>query len=174
VLLMRGVSGSGKSWLSQQLLETMGVFRIRSDKERKRLFAATAVSSGDLNSGLYAPELTEKTYQRLLDLTKTISAAGYGVIIDATFLRQQQIQPFVTSAEASGIPLTVITTTADRAVLEERLTKRAAEADNISDATTSVLTYQLENMEPVPAGIPHIEVDTGQPIDVGALIKQLS
>ncbi|HFD87827.1 MAG TPA: hypothetical protein ENJ35_09155, partial [Gammaproteobacteria bacterium] len=173
VLLMRGVSASGKSWLSQALLEKLGAFRIRSDQERKRLFDSDTANTDNLNTGLYSPEITAKTYQRLLDLAQLITSAGYPAIVDATFLRQQQIQPFVDLAREEGLPVTVITTTADKAILEDRLAQRANEADNISDATEDVLTYQLANIEAVPDDIPHIEIDTGQPVDIDDLIQKL-
>ena len=169
IVLMRGVSASGKSTLGQQLLESLGAFRVRSDRERKRLFADQTENSGELNAGLYAPELTEKTYARLLDLTDRLTAAGYPVIVDATFLKQSQIAPFAELAAASNIPLTVVTTTADREILEQRLRDRANEADNISDAGIDVLRHQLDHIEPVPDGLREIEVDTGKPVDADAI-----
>ncbi len=174
IVLMRGVSASGKSWLGQRLLEKMGAFRIRSDRERKRLFADQQQVTGELNEGLYASELTEKTYSRLLELTQLISAAGYPVIVDATFLKQQQIAPFANFATTAGIPLSVVTTSADKSVLEERLRQRATEKDNISDADRKVLDYQLEHIEPVPHGIRHIEVDSGGSVDTDHIAQTIT
>ncbi len=172
IVLMRGVSASGKSWLSQALLEKSGAYRIRSDRERKRLFAGQA-AAGELNAGLYAPALTEKTYDRLLTLTHTVTDAGYPVVVDATFLRQAQIAPFARFARDAGIPLTVITTTADREVLEARLQQRRREKDNISDADRDVLQHQLSQIEPVPDDLHAIDVDTGEPIDIDALVARI-
>jgi aminoglycoside phosphotransferase family enzyme/predicted kinase len=174
IVLMRGVSASGKSWLGQRLLERLGAFRIRSDRERKRLFADQAATTGVLNAGLYSRDLTVKTYQRLLELTKLITAAGYPIIVDATFLRQEQIAPFDRYANEAGLPLTIVTTTAEKSVLEERLRQRAEEADNISDADLEVLNHQLDHIEPVPQGIRAIEVDTSGDVDADTVAQTIS
>ena len=174
IVLMRGVSASGKSWLGQQLLERIGAFRIRSDRERKRLFADRQHTADKLNEGIYSSELTAKTYSRLLDLTQLITAAGYPVIVDATFLQAQRIAPFAKFATMAGIPLSVVTTKADKAVLEARLRQRAKEKDNISDADRKVLDYQLEHIEPVPEGIRQIDVDTGTSVDPDRIAQTIS
>ncbi len=174
IVLMRGVSASGKSWLGQRLLEKTGAYRIRSDRERKRLFADQHSTTSELNQGLYSSETTEKTYARLLELTQLITAAGYPVIVDATFLKQQQIAPFATLATNAAIPLSVVTTSADNAVLEERLRQRAKEKDNISDADRKVLDYQLQNIEPVPQGLSQIDVDTGGSVDTDRIVQTIT
>ncbi len=173
IVLMRGVSASGKSWLSQALLETIGAFRIRSDRERKRLFADQE-QAGELNAGLYAPELTVKTYERLLELTRISTDAGYPVIVDATFLKREQITPFAHFADDNGIDLAVVTTSADKSILEQRLQQRSKEKDNISDADRQVLEHQLANIEAVPDGLRSIEVDTGGEIDIDQLAATIT
>ncbi len=53
LLIMHGASGSGKSWLSEQLVGLLPAVRIRSDVERKRLAGIdpdVANSQGSLNS----------------------------------------------------------------------------------------------------------------------------
>ena len=43
LVLMSGLSGSGKSWLAAQLAESLPAIHVRSDVERKRLFALGAL-----------------------------------------------------------------------------------------------------------------------------------
>jgi uncharacterized protein len=45
VVITRGLAGSGKTTLSQALLEMIGAVRIRTDVERKRLHGLPAVAS---------------------------------------------------------------------------------------------------------------------------------
>jgi len=76
LLIAHGVSGSGKSRRTGQLLERFpGVIRIRSDVERKRLFGLAPLddSGSVLGGGLYAPDASARTYARLLELADACS-----------------------------------------------------------------------------------------------------
>ena len=93
LIIMHGVSGSGKSWLSEQILNRYQTIRIRSDVERKRLHKLSQQQShSGLDSGMYTKTFNDMTYQHLLQLAVEILKAGYTVIVDATFLKQQQRQ----------------------------------------------------------------------------------
>ena len=96
LLLMHGLSGSGKSWLAQQLLERLGALRIRSDVERKRLFGLPALARSDsaVGDGIYDTAATGATYDRLVELASQILAAGYPVVVDAANLRIWQRDAF--------------------------------------------------------------------------------
>ena len=82
------------------VLETVGALRVRSDVERKRLhgLAAAARSGSELGKGLYAPSASQATYDRLNQLAAAILEAGYPVVVDATFLEQEQRERFRTLA----------------------------------------------------------------------------
>ncbi len=92
VIIAHGVSGSGKSSLSQMLVAGLPAVRIRSDVERKRLFDPDAGASGrsGLGEGIYSPQATADTYRRLLELADNISDACQAVVVDATFLEREQ------------------------------------------------------------------------------------
>ncbi|MGF1643920.1 MAG: AAA family ATPase [Thiotrichales bacterium] len=145
--LMHGVSGSGKSWVSERLVETLPAIRVRSDRERKRLLGDHE-TDGALNTGLYDADATAKTYARLLELAATILAAGHTVIVDATFLKRAQRAPFQEMARALGVGCIVVHTRAPTALLRQRIETRRHEHDNISDANRAVLDYQLQQIEP--------------------------
>ncbi len=173
LLLMHGLSGSGKSFVSQRLLEMLDAVRVRSDRERKRLFEDSDLPDDVLNAGLYSPQATAATYERLRKLARTIIESGYTAIVDATFLHAEQRTPFARLAEELGCPYTIVHTRADEAVLRERVNARATEASNISDATESVLDYQMKHVEEPTAREPTMVVDTGRPIDIEALKRQI-
>src|SRR5450631_1861423 len=88
LILMHGLSGSGKTTVSQLLLEVMGVVRIRSDVERKRLHGmpAGARSVSAPGANLYTHEESRRTYARLATLAHEVLASGYPVVIDAASL----------------------------------------------------------------------------------------
>lgn len=149
IILMHGLSGSGKSVLAQSLAEDVSAICLRSDVERKRLggLAPLSRSGSTLASGIYAADLTEATYHRLLDLARTISNAGYAVIVDATFLKQGQRNLFRREAKARGVHFIIVDTTAPEVTLRARIAARLATGGDASEADDAVLTHQLAQNE---------------------------
>jgi predicted kinase len=149
IILMHGLSGSGKSVLAQSLSEQIGAIRLRSDVERKRIGGLTplARSGSSLASGLYSAQRTEATYHRLLDLTRLSANAGYPVIVDATFLKRWQRDLFRREATARGLPFVIVDVTAPEPTLRARIAARLATGGDPSEADPAVLTHQLAQHE---------------------------
>ncbi|MEH6387520.1 bifunctional aminoglycoside phosphotransferase/ATP-binding protein [Pseudomonas profundi] len=143
--LMHGVSGSGKSTLTGQLVEHLGVIRIRSDTERKRLFGIDG--AGKLDAELYAPERTQQTYARLGVLAAQVLAAGYPVVVDATHLKRDQRALVRQHIEEQGAPCLIIACKAPLETIEAWITKRAEAGNDPSDATIDIVRHQLETMD---------------------------
>jgi aminoglycoside phosphotransferase family enzyme/predicted kinase len=177
LILMRGVSGSGKTVISRQLLEHLGAVRLRSDVERKRLFGLSAEERSDsaLGGGIYSPEATQKTYRRLRELADRVLDAGYPVILDATFLRRAQRDPFRTLAQQRQVPFAILDVRADESVLRRRVADRMAAGRDASEAGVAVLEHQLAEYAPLDADEARygIAVDSGGETDVGALVGRL-
>ncbi len=148
LVLMHGVSGSGKSQLAARLSETAGCVVIRSDVERKRLFGLEA-HEGSRSSGvdIYTPEAGEKTYATLFDQAGEVLSGGFSVIIDATFLKRSNRRPFMELAERLGCRCRIITTTAERETLRQRVAGRLEEGCDPSEANLQVLAGQLLSLE---------------------------
>lgn len=150
--LMHGVSGAGKSWVSQILLETSGAVRLRSDVERKRLAGLAARgNSHSVSGGIYGPEMTAATYARLAEQARTVLAAGFPVIVDAASLAAWQRRLFRSLAAEQGIPFRLIDCQAPETVLRQRLAARARAGSDPSEADWAVLTEQLRSQEPLSA-----------------------
>ncbi|MCF6251906.1 MAG: AAA family ATPase [Methylococcaceae bacterium] len=149
MIIMYGVSGSGKSWLSEQIINRYQAIRIRSDVERKRLqkLSAQQNSHSGIDSDLYSQISNDKTYQYLLHLSVEIISAGYPVIVDATFLQQQQRNLFLQQAKQLQVPFLIVHTKADKHLLIQRIEDRSKQQDNISDANQTVLENQLQNIQ---------------------------
>ncbi len=151
LLITHGVSGSGKSRRTGQLLELFpGAIRVRADVERKRLFGLGPLEdSGSLiGQGLYTPEASARTYQRLLELADRLLAAGHPVLVDATFQKQVHRQPFRELAARHGVPFILLDCSADPAVLRERVAARRVRGDDAAEADVAVLERQLQYDEP--------------------------
>jgi predicted kinase len=174
LIIMRGMSASGKSTVSLQLLEAIPAIRIRSDVERKRLFniAATDRASSDVDTGIYTREASLQTYARLLELAEVIIEAGFNVIVDAAFLKYEQRVGFQQKADKLGVPYVIVEVTAPDDVLRQRITSREK---GVSDADLSILEHQLSSREVMHASElgSAITLDTSETIDYGALIQSI-
>ena len=142
LVVMHGLSGSGKSTMSEALAASLGAIRLRSDIERKRLSGLDplARTNSPAGGGLYSPDRSRATYERLGHLAQSVLAAGFPVIIDAAFLRKGDRQSFRAIAERAGATFTIASCSAPLEVLRRRVAERAGDA---SEARVDVLDHQL-------------------------------
>ena len=178
LVLMHGVSGSGKTTASQALLERVGAVRVRSDVERKRLHGIGdpgARSGAGLNAGIYSAVASARTYGRLEELSRLILQAGYPVVVDAAFLRRDQRDRFRHLARELGAGLLIAACSADRETLRRRVSERRALARDASEANAVVLAQQLSDADPFAADeAGHaLQLDTGSDSALRAGIEQL-
>jgi hypothetical protein len=150
IVLMHGVSGSGKSVVAQALADSLYAVTVRSDVERKRLLGLQPADDAAAHDG-YRREVTESTYRRLLDVAAMIAGAGYVAIVDATFLSRARRDCFGQLARKRRLPFAIVACDAAKEVLVERIRARSTRADNVSDADLDVLSSQLADREPVAA-----------------------
>ncbi len=154
LILLHGVSGSGKTTYSQQILEQLGALRVRSDVERKRLHSVPIYETPSnfeetgLDEGLYSPDATRKTYDRLKSLAADLLKGGFRVIVDATFRSRQRRSAFREMAEERGVPWVLMHFTAPEEVLRKRVEQRSSDSEpTASDAGPEVLEAQLANRD---------------------------
>jgi len=166
LVLMHGVSGSGKTTMSQALLERSGAVRLRSDVERKRLHGIedpAARSGAGLNAGIYGAASSARTYERLATLSRSVLLAGYPVIVDAAFLRRDERDRFRRLARSLGAGFLIASCGADRDTLQRRVAERQARARDASEADAAVLALQLRTADPLAADEAGqaLQIDTG-------------
>ena len=150
LLLMHGYSGSGKTWLSQQLLEGLGAIRVRSDVERKRLHELHALADSKETAGdIYTPEATRRTFETLKTQAARLLAEGYIVIVDATFLGRNLRTTFIELAESSRVDWQLVSLPTDVELLRQRISHRLNRADDASEADLDVLESQLAHSDPL-------------------------
>jgi predicted kinase len=149
LLLMYGLSGSGKSTIAAALSVSPGMIQLRSDIERKRLarLAAGASSGSATAAGIYTAEWTAATYARLLELSSQVIGAGLGVIVDATFLKRSERERFSALADGLKVSCLLLQCKAGVELLEQRVRQRSARGGDASEATLEVLHNQLHSAE---------------------------
>ena len=159
LIIMHGFSGSGKTMISQKILEVMDAVRIRSDIERKRLFGLSPETrTGDeSSSAIYGTDATQLTYSRLEELAGEILDSGFTVVVDATFLELVQRLRFKNVAERKQVPFLILDVAASNEMLIERVKHREEKGADVSEATLKVLEHQLVHHEPfTPAEQPDV------------------
>lgn len=174
LIITRGLSASGKTTITQALLEQLAAIRIRSDVERKRLFGLKVNQSAkaDAGKGIYTSPATKRVYAKLAELTDGILDAGYSVIVDATFLNSSYIKQFKMVADKKQIPFLILEFGASEQTLRQRIINRKQGA---SDADLAVLEQQLKQRQDLSDSERKdvIEINTEEPVDFARVIESI-
>ena len=151
LVLMHGLSGSGKSTVAARLSAATGAMVFRSDVERKRLFGLWGTKpTRRLEGELYGPEASAYLYGTALpQLVEPALAAGLPVVLDACFLRHSERQQMARLAARLGVPIQIVACRAPEPVLRQRLLARTAAGIDPSDATVEVMEHQRTWIEPL-------------------------
>ncbi len=151
--ITHGLSGSGKTTVTQKLMQAPGAIRLRSDVERKRLAGldAQARSGSGVGENLYATEATQNTYRHLAHLAGHLLDAGWPVIVDATFTARWQRDLLRDVARTRRVAFRILDFPVPVATLRERIEQRAHSGGDASEADLAVLQHQLETEEPLAA-----------------------
>ncbi len=175
LILMHGVSGTGKTFISTEILQRLGAIRLRSDIERKRMIGLAPEDrpSAEQESALYSPEGIGAVYRRLFLQAETLLNQGQTVIVDATFLTRDQRRPFQLLAGQVDAGFAVVACTADPDTLRERLAQRGRKGTDASDADRAVMEGQLSQVEPPGADEPSLNTGPGNPLDWPALERMI-
>ena len=177
LVVMTGLSGSGKTWLSERLVTEMPALRARSDLERKRMFGLgeRARSASEIGGGLYGEQADHAVYARLFEQARTMLEAGLDVILDAAFLDADSREQAIRLAADCGAAPVIVQATAPRATLEERLRRRSAAGTDASEADLDVLRYQLERRQPLTGDerAPAVTVSTDVEVDVRDVARRI-
>ena len=135
--ITHGLPGSGKTHVSQRLLEHEGAIRLRSDVERKRLFGLRMLDdSAAQGLNLYTAQVTAQTYSHLFATAAPALSAGLPVVLDAAFLQRGERDQARALAAQLGVGFSIVHCAAPLAVLRERLLARKGDA---SEANALVL-----------------------------------
>jgi aminoglycoside phosphotransferase family enzyme/predicted kinase len=165
--ITHGLSGSGKTFLTQTLVEATGAIRLRADVERKRLFGLAPLErSTDHSPGnLYTPEATQRTYVHLAHQAARVVRAGYAVVLDATFLQRAQRDLLRRLADELQAPLTILACQAPIETLQQRIVERHRQGQDASEADLEVLQQQYRTLEPLTTAeqAETITLDTAAP-----------
>ncbi len=146
LIITHGLPGSGKTTFSQAALERLGAIRIRSDVERKRLHGLSPLAAS-AGAEVYGADATRRTYARLLELAGVLLKAGYTVIVDAAFLKQDERRQFSQLAQELAVPFAIASLQAGDNTLKSRISQRMQAGNDASEAGLDVLQLLQEKQE---------------------------
>jgi aminoglycoside phosphotransferase family enzyme/predicted kinase len=149
LVLLCGLPASGKSTVGGTLAARAGAAYLSSDAVRKELAGIDPrTRAGEaFRSGLYAPEMTERTYTELRARAVRQLAAGRPVVIDAMHGRASERAAARELARAAGVPALTVELRLDDAEAARRIAGREDDPLRTSDATLEVYRAQRERFE---------------------------
>jgi len=150
LVLVAGLPGSGKSTLARGLAERANFTVIRSDVVRKELagLQPEASARGEPDTGLYAPEWTERTYAECLRRAESLLAEGGRVIVDANFPAESQRRSFLEMAVRLAVPAVFLWCRASPEVAKQRLETRRNDASDANVEVYDQATARWEEFGP--------------------------
>ncbi len=164
LILTAGLIGSGKSYQARNLAGRLGADVIRTDILRKELLRISPAEKHyeSFGRGIYTHDISQKTYEKAVELAAERMQQGKPVIIDASFKNRSDRALAFKLAERLHVPFYVIECTCPDDIVKIRLEKRMLEKDNPSDGRWEILQEQkkqYEALSEIPAGS-YFKVDT--------------
>ena len=165
LIIMHGLSGTGKSYLSKFISENLPAIRIRSDIERQRIFCyllqikKSFTGENQIKHKQNIPIDISSPYDRKLtlwlfkefipSLVRSNLSCGLTTIVDATFLRKEERACMINIAKNLSIDFQIIQCECSEETAKYRINKRIYENNDPSEATFDIRQKQkswLENL----------------------------
>ena len=164
LVIVCGLSGTGKSTVSRMLQYRTGFEVVASDRVRKRITDTAETFDGrtDYGAGIYSPDVDRLTYDALMAQAEGHLHRGRGVIIDATFKKPAARRAALAIASRARVPVLFVETRAEHEEVLRRLRERSHNRRGPSDATEEVYLQQQSDFVPLAeiSARQHIVVDT--------------
>jgi len=167
LLMITGLTGSGKSLLARELSERTGAATINSDVVRKAIAAKSGGQYVSYGEGIYSATMTEKTYAKMAREAEKLITKGKAAILDATFVRRARREQILRLAKKHHVPLFVIHCSAPEELTQSRLAQREAEGASVSDGRWEIYLQQKEVFEPLDEidSAARLELNTDAPLE---------
>jgi hypothetical protein len=153
LIMMSGLPGSGKSYLSQRLAQQLPAVVVESDRVRKVLFPQPTYSGQEST-------VVHRTCQEVM---RRLLRKGVRVVFDATNLVEFQREILYNLADRSSARLLVVRTVAPEQVVQERLERRKDSIEGASDADWRVYRRMSKREQKIRRT--HLCIDTSHDID---------
>ncbi len=176
VLVVSGLSGTGKSTLAGAVARHLHAAWLRTDVIRKVMFGGAERPAAP-DEGVYRPDARAAVYARMMDLAGESLGAGRSVVLDGTFLESRQVSLANALAQDHGATAILVRCACPPDVALARIRRRSAAGESLSDADEQVYRRQaavLQKQSPEPgksttsmaSAMPALDVDSTRPVEV--------
>ena len=164
LIVVYGLSGTGKTVLADELAEQLGSDVLRTDALRRELWgdSSPAEQLVGFNEQRYSPENRERVYEEMLRRAERLLQAGVSVILDGTFLSaESRGRAFELALEHAAETLFVHCHCPPE-VARQRVVDRAAAGGSLSEIRPEHLAEQQLAVEAESEihELPTCEIDT--------------
>ena len=164
LIVVCGLSGTGKSTIARTLRHRKGFKAINSDRTRKRLASVSLHERirTDYGASIYSDRFSKITYDTILAEAEHLLGEGRGAILDATFKTSPDRQLALALAARHGVPVLFIECVVSQEEAIRRLKQRASIEGEVSDATPKIYKKQRAEFEPIHELPPrnYLRIDT--------------
>ena len=175
LVVICGLSGTGKSTVAGTLAARIGAAYVSSDIVRKQLVGIDPRQRATeaVGEGLYSRQMTDRTFTELRRRAGEHLAAGRAVVMDAVNGVPWGRAAARRVAEDHGASCLFAELRLDDAEVLARIAAREDDPLRISDATAEVYSSQRRNYRPVADDEgPHVTLDASRP--PGALARAIA
>lgn len=160
LIIVYGLSGTGKTTLSRRIAECLGIELLSTDEVRLELFAPRGHDRNDKR--LYDPAKRQQVYEELLRRAESRLSEKLSVVLDGTFHSAKLRQQAVELARLAGAEPCLLHCQCTPEAAIERIEARELNGGALSDATPEVYRSQLELFEADPPELPVHVIDTNR------------
>jgi uncharacterized protein len=165
LVVVSGLSGSGKSILAGALASRLGAVLLSTDTLRRHLFPQPGKGAA-LDSGIYDENARSRVYDELAIRAAQLLDEHRPVVVDGTYIERRRREPLVNLARQHVTPLLIVECTAPDEVVRERQRQREKEDWTTSEGRWEVYLAQKARAEPPDEVTPNerISLDTTLPL----------
>jgi predicted kinase len=143
VIAVGGLSGTGKTSIARAIAGELGLRVISADAVRRSLFRE-AKRPAPYGEGAYTAEASRLTYQTMIERGREMLGSDRGVILDATFQRDDDRSMAERMATDARAEWRLIECRLAPELVHKRIEERAAQKEGLSDATWEIYLRQRD------------------------------
>jgi aminoglycoside phosphotransferase family enzyme/predicted kinase len=170
LILVRGVSGTGKSTLAKELSQQLGIEILQTDALRQGLVQSSQLPA-EAGEEKYRSGARQQVYEAMFDAAAELLAQQSPVILDGTFLSQAQRQRVADLAARYQVRWLIVHCECPTDVSQRRITARLKQGTSRSEAKPDLVPEQKSQEERDLPPWPAVYCDTTE--DLQTLVTQV-
>jgi uncharacterized protein len=169
LIVIFGLIASGKTTLARALSQSRGYPVVHSDMVRKTLVGIPATRRVEVpyGQGIYASDISGRTYQEMFRQAGEHLMSGHSVILEGSFMRAVDRQQARELAALCQSEVFFILCSCPAEETLRRLARRATDNEAISNGRQEILMAQQQVFEPISdlPEVPVLILDTNRPLE---------